>query len=88
LERPIFTVEAKSNQAFSPLNHATVAMRKGNNKLIYYLGYTEEPWFELYDVGTDPEELTDLIPSGPAFARAMKEELLTSLNDANMSAEN
>ncbi|MCE9647516.1 MAG: sulfatase-like hydrolase/transferase [Chloroflexi bacterium] len=88
LERPIFTVEAKSNQAFSPLTHATVAMRKGNNKLIYYSGYTKEPWFELYDVGADPEELTDLIPSGPVFARVMKEELLTSLNDANVSVEN
>lgn len=82
-ERSIFTIEAKLNSAFTPLKKATIAMRKGNQKLIYYTGYEREDTFELYDLGKDTEELRDLYPRQPAIARLMKEELLDSLSDAD-----
>ncbi len=78
-ERSIFVVEAKSNSAHRPLKKATLALQKGNYKLIYYTGYEPNDAFELYDLGTDLEELNDLYSSQPAFAKSMKEELLESL---------
>lgn len=82
-ERSLFVVEAKRNSAFLPLTRTTVAMRKGNYKLIYYTGYEADDSFELYDLGGDIEELDDLYPSQPAIVRQLKEELLESLFEAN-----
>jgi arylsulfatase A-like enzyme len=84
-ERAIYSVEAKSNSAFASLRKVTVAMRKNNYKLIYYSGYGADPWFELYDMKNDPEELTDLYPSAPSFASSLRDELMTALEHANRS---
>jgi len=81
--RSHFIVEAKNSPAFQPLKRATIAMQKGNYKLIYYTGYEPEDSFELYDLHADIEELDDLYPAQPTFARRMKEELLDSLFDSN-----
>lgn len=78
-ERSTFTVEAKRNPAFAPLKQATVAMRKGNQKLIYYTGYGGKNSFEMYDLEKDLEELNDLYPARPAVAKRMREELLETL---------
>jgi arylsulfatase A-like enzyme len=83
MERSLFIVEAKNSPAFQPFKRATVAMQKGNYKLIYYTGYEPDDTFELYDLYADIEELEDLYPSQPTIARRMKEELLESLFDAN-----
>ncbi len=82
-ERGTFTIEAKLNSSFAPLHKATIAMRKGTHKLIYYTGYLDEDSFELYDMESDPEEMTDLYPAQPAILKKMKEELLDSLLDSN-----
>src|SRR5688572_28880566 len=83
MQRSIFMVEAKNSPAFQPFKKATIAMQKGNYKLIYYMGYEPEDTFELYDLHADIEELDDLYPAQPTIARQMKEELLDSLLDAN-----
>ena len=83
MERSHFIVEAKNSPAFQPLKRATIAMQKGNYKLIYYTGYEPEDTFELYDLNADIEELNDLYPAQPTIARQMKEEFLDSLLDAN-----
>jgi len=83
MERSFFIVEAKNSPAFQPFNKATIAMQKGNFKLIYYTGYEPDDTFELYDLNADIEELDDLYLAQPAIARRMKEELLVSLLDAN-----
>jgi hypothetical protein len=82
-ERATFSMEAKSNLSFSPLKRATISLRKGTHKLIYYTGYEPEDSFELYDLETDFEEINDLYPAQPAIARKMREELLDSLLDVN-----
>lgn len=71
------------NSSFAPLTRATVALRKGNHKLIYYTGYEAQDTFELFDLESDIEELTDLYPAQPAVLKLMKQELLDSLSDAN-----
>jgi len=82
-ERSTFTVEAKSNPAFSALKTVTVAMRRGGYKLIYYSGYEGEVSFELYDLDNDPEELVDLYPAQTAVASRLKDELLAKLDSVN-----
>lgn len=79
MERSMYVVEAKSNPAHRPLKKATLAMQKGNYKLIYYTGYEPEDAFELYDLDADIEELTDLYPEQPRIAKLMREELFESL---------
>ncbi len=82
-ERSTFTVEAKRNPALAPLKKATIAMRKGTHKLIYYTGYETKDSFELYDLSEDIEEMHDLYPKAPAIAGKLREELLESLHAAD-----
>lgn len=83
MNRSTFTVEAKINPAYAPLTKATVAMVKGNYKLIYYTGYEAEDSFEAYDLENDYEELDDLYPALPSFVKTMKDELLEKLDSVN-----
>ena len=79
-------MDAKQNTAFGPLIHASFALRKGPHKLIYYRGYPAyegRDRFELYDISTDPEELVDLYPQNPTFARDLRDELLGRVSAAN-----
>jgi arylsulfatase A-like enzyme len=83
-ERSSYTVEAKLNPAFAPLKTATIAMRKGNYKLIYYTGYFgDEDSYELYNHVEDLEELNNLYKSETAIARQMKDELLEQFHTAD-----
>jgi arylsulfatase A-like enzyme len=83
-ERSTFTVEAKLNPAFAPLKTATIAMQKGNYKMIYYTGYFGgEDSYELYNHAEDLEELHDLYKSEKAIAKQMKDELLERLHTAD-----
>jgi arylsulfatase A-like enzyme len=82
--RATFSVDAKSNPAFAPIKHGTIAMRKGKYKLIYYTGYEKQDSFELYDLENDLEELTDLYPTQPAIASALREELLAKFHAADI----
>lgn len=82
-ERSIFSVEAKTNPAFRPLEKTTISMRMGQYKMIYYTGYGSKDSFELYDLEHDMEELNDLYPLQPAVAKSMQDHLLQTLSDVN-----
>jgi arylsulfatase A-like enzyme len=41
-ERSTFSMDAKENSSFAPIKKATIAMRKGKYKMIYYTGYEEK----------------------------------------------
>ncbi len=82
-QRSMFTIEAKGNPAYAPLTKTTVAMVKGNQKIIYYTGYEAEDSFEVYDLGADYEELQDLYPAAPSFVKALKDELLEKVDAVN-----
>jgi arylsulfatase A-like enzyme len=85
-DRPIFSLDAKENSSFLPLNKATIALNKNNFKLIYYVGYEKyDQQFELYNLREDPDELTNLIKVNTVVAKQMKDELLAALNNANQS---
>jgi arylsulfatase A-like enzyme len=84
-ERNVYMLEAKSNSAFGPLSHFTLAMRKGRHKIIMYRGYKllGKDVFELYDLENDPEEMNDLFSIESALANDLKTELIRKLDGIN-----
>ncbi len=83
-ERVSFSMDAKNSSAFKDLPTISIAMRRGNFKLIYYVGYNAEndPYhdgvFELYNLEDDPEELNDLINEKLPMVHEMKSQLLSA----------
>jgi arylsulfatase A-like enzyme len=82
-ERAIFAVEAKSSPKMGALSKATVAMMRGNYKLIYYRGYEHTPAPELFDLSEDPEELHDLSAAKPSLAADLQQEIEARLRQTN-----
>ncbi len=81
-DRSIFAVEAKSNPKNAPLRKATVAMIKGDYKIIYYRGYQgHDGVFEMYNLKQDPEELDDLYDTNSTVASELKFELLAKIEE-------
>ena len=86
LERSIFAVEAKTNPKHAPLKTATLVLVRGQYKLIGYFGYDRmADKVELYHLGQDPEEMTDLVALEPAVAVSMKDELQARLEQAEQA---
>ncbi len=85
LERSTFSVEAKLAVSFAPLKIATIAMRKGTNKMIYYTGYESTDAFEVYDLANDPEEMEDLVPKNASIVSELKTELMMRFEEANQA---
>jgi arylsulfatase A-like enzyme len=81
-DRAVYTVEAKENSAFAPLTRMTVAMIKGQYKLIYY-NYPDYQTIEFYDLKNDPEELNDLTAQQTAEMKSMRAELMAMLDQVN-----
>jgi arylsulfatase A-like enzyme len=83
VERNIFSVEAKSSPKFGALNKVSVALIKGNYKLIYYRGYPFTPAPELYDLANDPEEVDDLAIKEPSIVSDLQQEIEKQLRSTN-----
>ena len=89
-ERRIFMMDAKENPAFAPLRKGSFATRTQQHKLIYYRGFEQyggEDRFELYDMIADPEEMNDLYPQDTSIGRALRDELLAEIEQANRRLE-
>lgn len=83
-ERAVFSVEAKQNNKRAPLRKATIAMVKGDHKLVGYFGYgKDDPQYELYDIVSDPEELYDLYSESSMLASDLRVEMLAKLDEVN-----
>jgi arylsulfatase A-like enzyme len=85
-ERSVFMMNAKLNSAFQPLTRATVAIRKGNYKLMCFRGYGEYDYndaFELYDIANDPDELNNQYSETSSVAQDLRHELLARIEAAN-----
>ncbi|MEJ2552289.1 MAG: sulfatase-like hydrolase/transferase, partial [Anaerolineales bacterium] len=81
-DRSLFVVEAKSNPRMQPLRKATVAMIKGDYKLIHYRGYEGyDGVYELYNLHDDPEELENLYATHPTIASDLKQEMLSTITE-------
>jgi arylsulfatase A-like enzyme len=82
-DHSLFCVEAKDtpDSYHEPLHPVSTMIVKGNYKLTRYASYWElgdrDPWYELYDLENDPEEMVDLSTSQPRIAAELRNELET-----------
>jgi len=85
--RSIYALEATDSDDTKPLNPATVMQVKGKYKLTYYFGYPEiaetGPFFELYDLENDPEELNDIYSADSEIAMELQKELLEKIAEVD-----
>ena len=82
-DREVFVVEAKANPAYGPLRKASLALLRGQYKLVHYLGYKYySDNYEFYDLANDPEELHNLYPDHPASQelKAVLDQRLEQIN--------
>lgn len=80
--RSVYTIDAKQNAEFSPLETFSIALTKEGHRLIYYK-YPNYEHFEFYSIEEDPEEVNDLYASKPSLAVQMQEEMLQKLDEVN-----
>jgi arylsulfatase A-like enzyme len=82
--RSIFSMDAKTNSSFGPLENFSSSITRDYHRLTAYtypsLNYQK---YEFYDLQTDPHELNNLYLSGPALALEMKDELLQKIEEVN-----
>jgi arylsulfatase A-like enzyme len=85
--RSVYVVQAEKNEQFAPLTVATVAVRKGDYKLVYFFGYKElgdgGERIELYNIKDDPEEMIDLYSSEKEIGLELLNELKAKLEETN-----
>jgi len=85
--RSIFALEATDSKDTEPLGPATVMLVKGKYKLTYYFGYQEiaetGPFFELFDLEDDPEELNDIYVPDSEIAQVLQKELLEKIEEVD-----
>jgi arylsulfatase A-like enzyme len=75
-DRPIFSLEAKTNPSFAPLKTYTASLVRDRYKLIYYTGYEKlDDAYELYDMINDPEERENLYTPNQSIASELAFEL-------------
>lgn len=86
-ENAVYTVQARRNNVELPLTEATIIQVLGNYKLIYYLGYEQlgSPGerYQLFDIKSDPEELTDLSATKKETAAELLNMLKSKLREVN-----
>ncbi len=86
-EKSIFVVQARKNAKYGPITEATLALIKGQYKLMYFIGYAElgagEERIELYDLENDPEELNNLSLSKRETTTELLNELKQKIVEVN-----
>lgn len=86
-ELNIFVVQAEKSEQFGPLTAATLSIRKGVYKLMYFFGYEElgetGERVELYNIVDDPEELDDLFEREKETGQELLKELKAKLEEIN-----
>ena len=61
VDQDIYTVEAKSNPKYDSLKKSFIALRKGEYKLVRYIGYTGyHNEFECFNIKQDPDEMNNI----------------------------
>ena len=87
-ERSVFALNPRDNSPLSKQTEGVYVIFKDKYKLIYYFGLDEikgnDPYFELYDIKNDPEELNNLYTSKKSIAEDLLQELLTKMEVADV----
>jgi arylsulfatase A-like enzyme len=79
-DRSVFVLEAKRNPKYAKLGNYSVALMKGDYKLVQYVKYKGIPdTYELYNLAKDPEELTDLYGTTGDLENSLRLELTETI---------
>ena len=84
--RSIYRGEGDAKCTLSALTKASTMLLRDRHKLAYYFGFGDlgiPDIVKLYDVQSDPEELTDLSSSEKAVTEALLRELKSKLDVVN-----
>jgi arylsulfatase A-like enzyme len=85
--RSVYAVQAEKSEQFRALTAATLTVRKGDFKLLYFFGYDElgadGERIELYNIQDDPEELNDLFATEQEIGLELLDELKAKLKEVN-----
>jgi arylsulfatase A-like enzyme len=85
--REVCVVQAEKSEQFGPLTVATLTLRKGDYKLLYFFGYeelgTDGERVELYNIKDDPEELNDLYGVEKETGQELLDSLKAKLKEVN-----
>jgi arylsulfatase A-like enzyme len=84
--RGVFTVQAIDSNPNAPLTQVSVSMVMENYKLHYYHGYDQtsgEDVVKLFDIETDPEEITDLRQTKPGTVSELLNEVKMKLAETD-----
>ena len=77
--RPIFVMDARNNPPKERLSLYTAMLQKGPYKFTQYYGYKQlpnnQPYYELYNLEEDPEELENLVEKEINVAKDLRNEL-------------
>ena len=88
-DRSVFSVESKLNSAFTPITVATMTLYQDRYKLIQYTGYEQlpggAPYYELFDLTNDPDELENLFTAKKTLGEELGTELAHRVDIANAS---
>lgn len=83
----VFAVQARYNEPNFPITQVSAMHVQDNYKLIYYLGYEElgadKEHLLLYDIQSDPEELTDLSQTKREIAADLLNIIKNRLDESN-----
>ncbi len=84
--RGIYAVRAHNNDPTLPLTQASISLVREPYKLLYYFGYQEDgiaDFKRLYNLQSDPEELSDLIDKEKDVADELFSQMQAALTAAN-----
>ena len=85
-DRNVYVVRATKNGKYDPFTIASFALVRDDFKLHYYFGYPQTPGgglVKLYDIKSDPEEMTDLATLKRETAAELLNELKTKLKQVD-----
>jgi len=85
-DRNVYALRATKNGQYNPFTIATIAMVRDDFKLHYYFGYPQTPGdglVKLYDIKSDPEEMTDLAMVKRETTAELLNELKTKLKEVD-----
>ena len=86
-ERDIFSIKVVGSIKDQPIEKGTIALIRGDYKLIYYFGYQEldqtGDLVELYHLINDPDELNNLVPTQPELAKDLLSAVQSKLAEVN-----
>lgn len=86
-DRSFYMVHADTTQLNQPISVGTAMIIKENYKLVKYFGYDKlpggEPFYEMFDLEQDPEELNNIYSSKKSMSSELLNELELKLLEAD-----